>query len=637
MSAVHGRERAPGVRMIAVGLVAACLGAAPLPAVAADPYRDVTLALGQGLLALFPAVEGYVVSSSAGEAYVDAALKDLLRPGMEMQIYRPGAEMIHPVTRQVLGSYEQDLGVLNVTEVRETYSRGTLDAAGVAAGIVPGDRVRISARRLRTLLHVAGAAPGIEVGPLAQALIARGEQSGRFAMIDEPAWVPSLGALGSPWESVRADPAQLRRLGDAAAADLLLLARIEPGPIPRVAVGVRSLRTGTMLGELSERWPAPPPAVGAPDAATTAVPTAAATAAHPAEAAPVAAAPVQVLDADTYTVLELDSPARALAAGNILGEGRVDVVLSDGARLSLYRWEGESLAWKWHEKGRGGRHVLSLDAADVDGDGRSEVIVSYIARGRVTSELRRWQDGALKVAATIDDVYLRSAADPGAPALMLGQRAGIDTVLNGRVEQYRLRETSIERVDDSALPRDVGIFGLALAPAGSPVHLYALDSGGHIIGRTTAGAAVWSSPRPYGGYPVLLSPFDLFGSAGMVEDPDFDEKVRAFQGRLLAEQSPGGVRLAVPRNFSGSLIMLPRQRKYASGEVVILEGPPGLPGESRRSRTFDGYVADLARADVDGDGSAEFLFTVNYDSGLLTGERARLVAWRLGGTRAGEK
>ena len=64
--------------------------------------------------------------------------KDLVQPGMELQVYRPGAEMVHPVTKQVLGTYEKNLGVLSVTEVRDTYSRGTLDAAGAAAGIVAG-------------------------------------------------------------------------------------------------------------------------------------------------------------------------------------------------------------------------------------------------------------------------------------------------------------------------------------------------------------------------------------------------------------------------------------------------------------------------------------------------------------------
>jgi hypothetical protein len=48
----------------------------------------------------------------------------------------------------------------------------------------------------------------------------------------------------------------------------------------------------------------------------------------------------------------------------------------------------------------------------------------------------------------------------------------------------------------------------------------------------------------------------------------------------------------------------------------------------RRSRAFDGYVADLARADIDGDGSAEILFVVNRFAGLLSGESGRLVAWR---------
>jgi hypothetical protein len=61
---------------------------------------------------------------------------------------------------------------------------------------------------------------------------------------------------------------------------------------------------------------------------------------------------------------------------------------------------------------------------------------------------------------------------------------------------------------------------------------------------------------------------------------------------------------------------------------VILDGPPEIPRELRRSRAFEGYVADLSRADVDGDGSAEILFVVNRSAGLLSGERGTLVAWR---------
>jgi hypothetical protein len=650
-----GGVRARGARLFAVGLLAAVLGVVPRSAAGADPYRSVSQAVGEGLLALFPAVEGYVVSASGGEAYVDLAQKDLVRPGMELQVYRPGAEMIHPVTRQVLGAYEKDLGVLNLTEVREKYSRGALDAAGAAAGIVPGDRVRISARRLRTLLHVSGAAAGIEIGPLAQALLARGEQSGRFAMIDEPAWAPSLAALGAAWESVRADQALLRRLGELAAAELLLIARIEPGTVTRLAVEVRSLRTGTMLGELSERWPAPAPVSSpagpvTPPAATVAAapsepkttpapaaapaPSAPAASAAPASAAPVAAAAAAAVPApspDEYVQRELAAPAKSLAAGNILGEGRVEVLLTDGARLSLYRWEKEALAWRWDEDGKGGRRVLSLDAADIDGDGRAEVLVTVLVHGRITSELRRWQDGALRVAATIDGVYLRTASPSVSPTLLLGQRSGIDTVLDGRVEQYRLANGTFERLEGTALPREVGIFGLALAPGNAPAMIYSVGRGGHITGMTPAGQVTWSSPRPYGGYPAPVAASDLFGIRGGLDEQGFDEEARAFQGRLLAERTAAGVWLAVPRNFSDSLILLPRQREFSQGEVVILGGVPESPEELGRSRAFDGYVSDLARADVDGDGKAEILFVVIRSGGLLRGDRGKLVAWRPAG------
>ncbi len=620
----HGGLFARGWRPFAVGLFAALLWASPRPAAGADPYREVSLALGEELLALFPAVEGYVVSASGGEAYLDLAAKDLLRPGMELQVYRPGEEMVHPVTRQVLGAYEKHLGVLSVTEVREKYSRGALDAAGAAAGIVAGDRVRISARRLRTLLHVSGAASGIEIGPLAQALLARGEQSGRFAMIDEPVWATSLSALGAPWETVRADPALLRRLGDSAGADLLLIAKTQTGVLPRVDIEVRSLRTGTLLGELTELWPAAPVAASA--AAAPLAPGTAAATPGPETPAP-APAP------DEYIVRELAAPARALAAGNILGEGRPEVVLSDGSRLSLFRWEGEALAWKWDEDGRGGRRILSLDAADVDGDGKSEVFVTVVARGRVTSELRRWQGGALQVVASIDGVYLRAAPRPGAPALLLGQRSGLNEVLTGRVEQYRLRGGSIERVEGSALTGSVGIFGLALAPAGAPVQLFSLDRAGYISGLTQAGVVAWRSSGSYGGYPPPLPAHELFGP-GVIEEQDFIEEARAFQGRLLAESAPGGIRLTVPRNFSDSLVSFARQRTHAQGEVVLFDGLLAAAGEPRRSRVFEGYVADLARLDVDGDGSEEILFVVNRVAGLLQGERGRLVVWRPAGAAA---
>jgi hypothetical protein len=133
-----------------------------------------------------------------------------------------------------------------------------------------------------------------------------------------------------------------------------------------------------------------------------------------------------------------------------------------------------------------------------------------------------------------------------------------------------------------------------------------------------------------------LTARELFGP-GPVDEEHFEEKARAFQGRLLAEPSAAGVRLVVPRNFTESGVVLVRQRALGQGQVVVLEGPPGSPEETLRSLPFDGYVAELARADVDGDGAAEILFVVNRFAGPLLGERGKIVAWRPGVAAAGGK
>ena len=65
-------------RSIVAGVLAALLAGTAAIA-GADPYRDVSLALGQSLVAMFPAAQGYVVSAEGGEAYIDLAEKDLMK------------------------------------------------------------------------------------------------------------------------------------------------------------------------------------------------------------------------------------------------------------------------------------------------------------------------------------------------------------------------------------------------------------------------------------------------------------------------------------------------------------------------------------------------------------------------------
>jgi hypothetical protein len=625
MSVTTGSSGLRALRATVLG--AALLLAAPAPpcAAAADPYQAVTLALGQGLVALFPAAEGYVVSVNGAEVFVDLAGKDLMRPGMELQIYRPGQQMVHPVSKEVLGTYEQTVGYLAVAEVRDKYSRGLLRDA--TAAVAAGDRVRVSAGRLRALLHFSGKAAGVEFGPLAQALIGRGEQSGRFQMIDEPKWAPALAALGVTLEAALADPGALKSLGSRVPADALLLVRLEERDgRGAVVLSVRSLRTGATLEELREPWPAvvsPEPAPVAGGTPAAAPPATAATAA-PAPPPP-AASPAP----GEYTTRTLANPALYLAAGDFLGEGRLELVLSDGYGLALYRWEDTGLVWKWDEGGSPARRVLDLQAGDVDGDGRPDLVVTTVSRGSVRTEVRSWRDGKLAPVAGFDSLYLRVALQPGGRSAVYGQRAGVGEAFSGRVEEYRWKNGALERVEGTALPRQVGIFGLAFpAPGAQGARVLALDRDGYLKSFTPEGRMLWRSGRQYGGAALKVGAEELFG--GVLPDPTLmEEEGRAFQPRIFTEDLPdGALRVFVPRNFTASGIVMPRQRYLGQGEIVVLEGSPTDLEETRRTHPFDGYVADSALADADGDGARDVLFLVVRRTGYFLGEEGKLVLWR---------
>ena len=67
-----------------------------------DPYRETSLELARQLVRTFPPAEGFVISVQGTEVYVDVAEDNLMRSGMELLIFREGAEIIHPVSQDVL-------------------------------------------------------------------------------------------------------------------------------------------------------------------------------------------------------------------------------------------------------------------------------------------------------------------------------------------------------------------------------------------------------------------------------------------------------------------------------------------------------------------------------------------------------
>jgi hypothetical protein len=138
-------SRLPGV--LAVAVLIAVSGAGTSKAQTASP-PSVGVLVDQ-VQALFPKVDGEVIEVQAGTVTLALGSRDGLVPSVELALYRPGRELRHPRTGEILGRTEQALGRMIVREVFEAYSTGP---ANQGSEVQPGDRARISAGKIKLTL-----------------------------------------------------------------------------------------------------------------------------------------------------------------------------------------------------------------------------------------------------------------------------------------------------------------------------------------------------------------------------------------------------------------------------------------------------------------------------------------------------
>lgn len=82
--------------------------------------------------------EGYVVKVEGGRAIIDLG-RDKVRIGEEFTVIREGREIIHPITKQVIGREKENVGRLRVEEVQDTFSYARI----LEGSAKEGDRIKI--------------------------------------------------------------------------------------------------------------------------------------------------------------------------------------------------------------------------------------------------------------------------------------------------------------------------------------------------------------------------------------------------------------------------------------------------------------------------------------------------------------
>ncbi len=252
--------------------------------------------------------------------------------------------------------------------------------------------------------------------------------------------------------------------------------------------------------------------------------------------------------------------------------------------------------------------ALSLDAADLDGDGRAELYLSVAQLQSIRSQVLELRNGKLEVVVKNAPFFLRKVKLAEGPVL-LGQELNPDLKnysqdLAGPIFRVTRSGDTLQRGAPIDLPGSVTLFGFQPYDyAGRPL-LARININDKLQLLEPSGATVWESTEYFGG---SMTSFER------PEGQSGGETRYAFLHPRI-EPGPEGTVL-VPVNEGNRTFSAFRSFNSSHLKAVAFDGYSVV--ERWRTKPQGGYLGDFRMADADNDGAPEIVMLVMFSRGGL--------------------
>jgi hypothetical protein len=572
------------------------------PASGQEPaYGTAAAQIAESIAAAFPKVAGRVIGIERERVLLDLGTKDQVIPGLELQVYREGQEFKHPYTGQALGKLDRDVGRVRILEVQPNFSAAEIIQQTEGTMVQQGDQVRVTSARVILALpnvdvgDVAGANTRSVTRDLTNALVKTGrfevmtDQRIRAVLQEEKVAVPDQFSdpvvLQALWKRLRVSAVLLSKLSlmeKAVQWDVQVISTVRGDSITLASAEVKG---------------------GAPTVASR--PGRAAGSFGVGQATP-------RIDQIALRSQEVPFTGRAMAVGELTGDGTMKLALSDGQGVYVYDLDKSGIKLRWSSAGSTADNIIAIDAADINKNGVAEIFVTNYTANGLRSYVLEYREG--KFVKIWDEVRLhfRVLEGPDNAPQLYGQAAGLDMPFEGPVRQYTRQGTQYAPGAVVPLPKAYNlIYGFALADLdGDKVpEILVLDHLDYLRVYDRSGSEIFRSSDHYGGSELVLE----YDPTRAGENPRgaIQPNRIILQGRMYVQDilGDGKKQLVLPRNTPSTGYVF-QTRLYDKGKIFGLSWDGIGMQAVWETRELPGYIADFSLVDPEGTGNRKLVLLV---------------------------